>query len=141
MTVFARVQGAAPERLREITLDVDPALRLTGMRSLAQIEREERRTRRMVLLAVASVALSVLLFSAAGIHALMSFTVARRRKEVAIRTALGAHPRRVLGAVFARSLGQLSVGVLLGALLASGLLQGVGLPVGRSAALLLAIAR
>src|SRR5690606_5397010 len=77
---------------------------------------------------------------AAGIHALMSFTVVRRRKEVAIRTALGAHPRRVLGAVFARSLGQIALGVLVGSLLAGGLLRGVGLPVARSAALLLAIA-
>jgi predicted permease len=142
--VVARVQGTPPtrlaDRLREITLAVDPSLRLSDVGSLAEKQRQERRVRRTFLLMAGVVAVSVLLFSAAGIHALMSFTVARRRKEVAIRTALGAHPRRVLGAVFARSLGQLSAGVAVGAVLATGLLAASGLSLGRSAALLTAIA-
>ena len=66
----------------------------------------------------------------------MAFTVARRRREIAIRTALGAQPRRLLGGIFGKALRQISVGVALGvgaALLLDGafdgaLLQGRGGP-------------
>jgi putative ABC transport system permease protein len=54
--------------------------------------------------------------SAAGIYALMSFTVARRRKEIGIRTALGADPLRILVGVFSRAFAQLTAGALVGLL-------------------------
>jgi putative ABC transport system permease protein len=60
------------------------------------------------------VILSVLLLSAAGIYAMMSFTVAKRRREIGIRAALGADPRRILTGIFARAAAQLGTGVLAG---------------------------
>ena len=42
----------------------------------------------------------VVILSAAGIYSLMSFTVARRRREIGIRTALGAEPAQILAASF-----------------------------------------
>ena len=69
----------------------------------------------MGALALAVVTLSVLLLSAAGIYALMSFTVTRRRREIGIRAALGAHPRRILASIFSRALGQLALGLMVGA--------------------------
>src|SRR5690606_34974874 len=65
-----------------------------------------------VAVAVAAVALSVVLLSAAGIHAMTSFTVARRRREIGIRTALGAQPRRILASVYSRVAGQLAAGAV-----------------------------
>ena len=44
----------------------------------------------------------------------MSFTVAQRTREIGIRTALGAHPRRVVGDVFSRAIRQLALGTFLG---------------------------
>ena len=64
---------------------------------------------------------SVLLLSAAGVHAMMAFTVTSRRREIGIRSALGAGPRRVLGAIFARAGAQLGLGVLCGIALAAAL--------------------
>ena len=57
---------------------------------------------------------SVLLLSAAGIYAMMSFTVAKRRREIGIRAALGADARRILAGIFRRAATQLAVGVALG---------------------------
>ena len=84
---------------------------------------------------VALVTGSVLLLSAAGIHALMSFTVNQRRREIGIRSALGASARLILTSVLARAARQLSVGVGVGLvvavaldLLAGGeMLEGAGL--------------
>ncbi|MEX2570186.1 MAG: FtsX-like permease family protein, partial [Gemmatimonadota bacterium] len=64
--------------------------------------------------AIALVTLSVLLLSAAGIHALMSFTIARQRKEIGIRAALGALPHRLLASIFSQALIQLSIGLSIG---------------------------
>jgi ABC-type antimicrobial peptide transport system permease subunit len=68
----------------------------------------------------------VLLLSAAGIHALMSLTVTRRRREIGIRTALGADSSRLLANIFARAAWQLGLGGLVGSLLGAGLLLGSG---------------
>ena len=69
----------------------------------------------------------VVLLSAAGVHALMSVTVTRRRREIGVRAALGAQPQRLLMNVFSRAGAQLAFGALVGSALAAALLQGSGL--------------
>ena len=76
----------------------------------------------------------VLLLSATGIHSLMSFTVARRTREIGIRAALGASPKRIVAGIFSRAFLQISTGILLG----SGLAALLGLGSMRSVLLLLA---
>jgi ABC-type antimicrobial peptide transport system permease subunit len=44
----------------------------------------------------------------------MSFTVTKRRREIGIRSALGADPRRIIMSVFARAGAQIGAGVLAG---------------------------
>jgi ABC-type antimicrobial peptide transport system permease subunit len=67
---------------------------------------------------VAFATLSVLLLSAAGIYAMLSFTVAQRRREIGIRAALGADSRRIVGSIFGRASAQLGAGVAIGLILA-----------------------
>jgi len=76
----------------------------------------------------------VLLLSATGIHALMSFTVTRRTREIGIRAALGARPGRIVAGIFSRAFLQVSAGVLAG----SGLAALLGLGSMRHVLLLLA---
>jgi putative ABC transport system permease protein len=117
--LMVRVRGEDPaahvERLRQITAGVDPSLRLVP-RSLGALYHDQAVAVRLMALVVGLILLSVLLLSAAGIYALMSFTVSQRRKEIGIRSALGADPRRILGSIFSRAVRQLGVGVGVGLL-------------------------
>jgi ABC-type antimicrobial peptide transport system permease subunit len=54
----------------------------------------------------------------------MSFTVARRTREIGIRAALGASQGRIVASIFSRALLQISAGVLAGSALAA--LLGLG---------------
>jgi putative ABC transport system permease protein len=123
VSLAVRARGTAPAalagRLREITTKLDPKLRVQRILPLDEIYRQERLEMYLSSATLGLVALSVLLLSAAGIYALMSFTVAQRRKEIGIRAALGADPRRILRSIFSRALGQLAIGIVAGILAAA----------------------
>jgi predicted permease len=128
------------KRFREITAEVDPALQLTGVGVMTDLYRSLRTALRSLAWAAALITASVLLLSAAGIYALMSFTVAQRTREIGIRTALGAPPRRVILDVFRRAAWQVSAGVLLGSLLSAAGFVAMGLGVVGGMPLLLSVA-
>ena len=113
-----RIRGANPAafagRLRELAAAVDPQLQVRNVATLDAVLGQEQAMLRLVAAVLVGLTLSVLVLSAAGIYALMSFTVAQRRKEIGIRTALGADPRRILGSIFSRALRQLAIGAVLG---------------------------
>ena len=100
-------------RVRAVMAEIDPTLRVSTL-PLADVYRQQQFALVLVAFMLLAVIASVLLLSAAGIYALMSFTVSQRRREIGIRTALGAQRRRLLGGIFSRALGQLGTGVLLG---------------------------
>ena len=52
---------------------------------------------------------------------MLSFTVARRTREIGVRVALGSDARRVVAAVFRRPLVQVGLGVATGGVLAAAL--------------------
>jgi predicted permease len=77
-------------------------------------------------------AVLALVLAAVGVYGVVSYSVGRRRREIGIRIALGAEPRRVSGWVVRRSLVPAAVGVVLGLVgaaigtrLMAGLLYGV----------------
>jgi hypothetical protein len=108
-------------RLRDIAATVDPTLTLEQVETVAEAWVRTQQAMWYMGLGIIAVMLSVLLLSAAGIYAMMSFTVARRRREIGIRSALGADPRRVLTGIFARASAQLGIGVAAGLIVAAAL--------------------
>jgi hypothetical protein len=110
--------AAMARRLQEIGGNLDPTLRLETPRRLDEVYGETQMSSNLTSYALAIVTLSVLVLSAAGLYALMSFTVARRRREIGIRTALGAPPGRLLASIFARALWQIAAGVFVGVMAA-----------------------
>ena len=105
-------------RLLDMPAAIDPTLRVEEVFGLDQVYRERTQALRVAAVIVGALTLSVLLLSAAGLYALMSFTVTQRRREIGIRSALGAQPRRLLAGIFRRALGQVAAGAVVGVLAA-----------------------
>jgi predicted permease len=126
VTLVVEVRSGDPARygqkLREITAAVDPTMEMEFVAGVADLWKREQKGMRMIALIVVAVNASVLLLSAAGIHAMMSFTVARRWREIGIRVALGADARRVLLGIFGRASAQIGAGVAAG-LTVAGILE------------------
>jgi hypothetical protein len=117
VVVAVRVAGdAAPlaPRVAALARQVDAGLHLRDIVTLDDIVAQEQT--RMVGGAVAfgTVLLVAVVFSAAGLYALMAVAVKRRTREIGIRIALGATPGRVLGSVFTRAGRQLGGGIIAG---------------------------
>ena len=115
--------AARSRRLQEIVTNLDPVLRLGNVRRLDEVYGETQMSSNLTSYALVIVTLSVLVLSAAGLYALMSFTVTLRRREIGIRTALGARPGRLLTGIFARALWQIAPGVVVGVMAALALHQ------------------
>jgi hypothetical protein len=121
VSLAVRMESASPglpRRLRETAAGLDPALRLHDVGPLDAIYRQYQRTENILAYLVAAAMLSVLVLSAAGIYALMSFTVSQRRREIGIRSALGAQPARLLVGILSRALWQVATGAAVGLLAA-----------------------
>jgi len=110
--------AATSRRLQEINTNLDPILRVDDVRRLDEVLAESQMGGHLTSYALAIVTLSVLVLSAAGLYALMSFAVTLRRREIGIRTALGAQPGRLLASIFGRALRQIAGGVIVGVALA-----------------------
>jgi putative ABC transport system permease protein len=121
--VVVRVRGGDAVRFaakfREIVATVDPTLKLERVNGVLPAWNSERMAFRMVALGIVAGTASVLLLSAAGIYAMMSFPVSRRRREIGIRAALGADARRVVIGIFGRAGAQLGAGIAVGLATAS----------------------
>jgi ABC-type antimicrobial peptide transport system permease subunit len=101
-------------RVRAIAGAVDPTLRIDQVQTLAQVASMDRIAVDFFVRIGAGIAIIALMLSTAGVYALLSFTVARRTPEIAIRLALGANARRVVLSTFSRALLQVGLGVVVG---------------------------
>ena len=110
-----RRSGRSRRTLRDVAAS-RPALHVDGsVRWQRSIERTASATGAIGIVAVTG---SVLLLSAAGLYALTAFTVAQRRREIGIRSALGAQPGHLVAAVFRRAFWQIGAGSAAGMLAA-----------------------
>jgi predicted permease len=120
-TVLIRLRGNDPlpfsSRVRDLTSALDPTLRLRIV-TFSEMKQRGVVALRLMLLGASLLVVTVLLLSAAGIYAMMSFTVSQRRKEIGIRAALGADARQLLGSIFTKAALQLASGVAVGIVLA-----------------------
>ena len=124
LALRVRDPDAFASRLRAIAVEVDPTIQLTDIQQLGKAGGQQARIN-WTLTAVAWLVLFlVLTLSATGIHALMSFTVARRTREIGIRIALGARHGQLVAAIFSRAFLQIGAGIVVGSGVAA--LAGLG---------------
>ena len=127
-----------------------PQQGIYSTRRIAELRDQQLATPRFFARNAGAFALLALLLAAIGVHAVVAFQLACRRREFALRLALGAAPRALAGRVLATGLALGLPAAALGALLGYGfaqLLQSVvvGIDAGRwlspalAAALLLVV--
>lgn len=154
LTLMVRTEGAPlqwAEPVRAALASVDGQLAVFDVTTMdATLERAQQRER-FVTRIIGVFALMAVVLASTGVYGVLSHFVARRRREMGIRLALGAEPARLRRMVLGQGLWIAGLGVAGGLLLARfgvsvlrGLLFGVEggdvLPYAGAAALLLGVA-
>jgi predicted permease len=106
--------------IQRIIRDADPELPISDIRPLADVVALQTAPRRTHVAIVALFAVMATVLSGVGLHGLLAFGVAQRRREIGIRIALGAPAPRVVRVVVARGAALAAVGALAGMLLGYG---------------------
>jgi putative ABC transport system permease protein len=129
--LVVRVRGeteAFAPTLQRLAGTVEPALRLHDIVPLDEMDAVELEFYDFWLRLTGLLTLVALILSWAGIYAVMSFTVSRRTREIGIRVALGGRARQVVLAILRRPLMQVTLGVVLGAVVFLALRVGLSDP-------------
>jgi predicted permease len=87
---------------------------------------ESRATHRFVLGLLGVFASLALVLAGVGLHAVISFAVSQRRREIGIRVALGAEPPRIARMVVGQGLALAIGGIAIGVLAAVGVTRSLG---------------
>ena len=93
---------------------VDPEIALGQPRSMEEVRDLVLSDDRFTLILFVSFAVVALLLAALGVYGVMSFSVAQRSHEIALRMALGANRNRVVALIVREGLGQACIGLALG---------------------------
>ena len=107
MNVIARTTldpVAVAQTARAYALRVDPDQPVHSVTTMDQLLGDAVQLDRFAMLLITLFAVGGLITAAGGVYALLAYTVAQRRREIALRMALGASPRRVARSIVMESL-------------------------------------
>jgi putative ABC transport system permease protein len=103
--------------VRRDVLDLDPSEPVYNVRSLEQVVDRALAARRFQTLLFTGFALIALLLAVVGVYGLLSFSIAQRTRELAIRVALGAQARHVKRIVIRQAAVRVGLGLTMGLML------------------------
>jgi predicted permease len=123
-TIYVRTQNASDNAysvLRNEVKQVDASMPIYDLKTVERQLDETLLNDRLIALLSAGFGLLATLLASIGLYGVMAFVVARRRKELGLRLALGAEPSKVLWLVMKEVLILLSIGLAVGIPTAIGL--------------------
>ncbi len=123
--VAAAQPGAIAPSVRATLARLDPRMPILGMMTLDEHLGFARYQAHILATTMTSLGSVGLALSLVGLYAVISFLVARRRREIGVRMALGAQPRDVVIDVLKQTAVVAGCGLLVGLLLAAA--AGIGL--------------
>jgi predicted lysophospholipase L1 biosynthesis ABC-type transport system permease subunit len=101
-------------RLPRIVAELDPSLPVANLELLERHGRNSVFGDRLVASLAASFAVLATLLTAIGLYGVLSYNLARRRRELGLRLALGAAPGRLLAAVLRQVATMACIGIAIG---------------------------
>jgi putative ABC transport system permease protein len=100
--------------IRHIVRRLAPGAGLYNVATMDQIVASSIGRRRFYAVLMAAFAVIAAMLAAVGVYGVVAYAVSCRTREIGIRIALGAHPRRVLGLIMRDAGVLVAIGVLLG---------------------------
>jgi predicted lysophospholipase L1 biosynthesis ABC-type transport system permease subunit len=97
-----------------IVNSIDPAQPVRDVRSLESVMSASMGSRRFVQMLLTIFAGLALVLASVGVYGVVAYSVARRRREIGLRMALGASQSGVLGLILLEGLRVAAVGLLVG---------------------------
>jgi len=118
-SVFLRSRGdpsSLANAVRSAVRSIDPMIPVTNVQTVEQVLASARSRPRFLTLLLVLFSSVALVIASVGIYGVISFSVARRSKEFALRMALGAQQKDVLGLVMKQGAALALFGIAAGVL-------------------------
>lgn len=116
-TLVVRTDGNASSYvspMRNALASIGGNATLSNAKTMEQLRGDIITDRRFTLILVGVFAVLALVLASIGIYGVISYSVEQRTREIGIRTALGASPRRVLGMVLGDGAKLAIIGIAIG---------------------------
>ncbi|MBY0493083.1 MAG: ADOP family duplicated permease [Cyanobacteria bacterium] len=122
LTLMARADGreaVALQELRRSVWDIDPNMPILEARTMAEVFGDSIARPKFLASLSGAFTICAVVIAAVGVYGVAAYWVARRRRELAIRLAVGASPDRLILAVIGRSLRLTAIGTIAGLAIAA----------------------
>ena len=110
----SRPPASLSRELQQAVWSVDPEQPVSNIRSMDAIVDDELSNRSQVLQLLGTFAALALVLAALGIYGVLSYVVSQRRREIALRMAIGASQFDIIGAILGYSVRLTVAGLALG---------------------------
>jgi ABC-type antimicrobial peptide transport system permease subunit len=100
--------------LRQAVLAFDPKLPVANVKDMDQVLAQAISQPRITMLLMILAAMLALVLAVVGAYGVVGYGVSNRTREIGLRIALGAEPRKVMAMIVGQGLTSVALGIVLG---------------------------